>query len=64
MACVSHGNRMCECPLSAKTLEFRFSDNELEQLVSDVRNRAERPAIWMVSAFVGVVATQVYVLVS
>ena len=46
VSCVAHAHRMCSCPVTSKTLESRFSDDEITQLVSDVRQRAERPAIW------------------
>ena len=47
VACVAHGLRMCSCPAASKTIESRFSDDEMSRLVSDVRQRAERPAVWM-----------------
>ena len=47
VACVAHGLRMCACPVASKTIESRFSHDEISQLVSDVRQRAERPAIWI-----------------
>ena len=47
VSCVAHAERMCTCPLSSKSLEARFADEELARLVSDVRALAERPAVWM-----------------
>lgn len=38
---------MCECPMASKTLEARFSDTELSQLVRQVRQVADRPALWL-----------------
>ena len=47
VSCVAHAHRMCSCDMASKSLEERFSSEQLARLVSDVRQLAERPAIWM-----------------
>jgi len=47
VSCVAHAHRMCSCPMVSKTLEERFSSEQLAHLVGAVRLLAERPAVWM-----------------
>jgi histone demethylase JARID1 len=46
VACMDHADRLCKCPMSARTLRKRFSDEELLETYTKISERASIPEAW------------------
>jgi len=46
VTCLSHGKLLCSCDLSTRVLRKRFSDEQLDDIVQKVAERAAIPSDW------------------
>jgi histone demethylase JARID1 len=47
VTCVEHADQLCGCPKSKRTLRKRYSENQLEEILSVVEARASQPGNWL-----------------
>src|SRR5260221_4850506 len=45
-ACHEHAAHLCECPITSRILRMRYSDKDLEEMVSKVLERGAQPQAW------------------
>ncbi|CAG7848720.1 Lysine-specific demethylase 5C; AltName: Full=Histone demethylase JARID1C; AltName: Full=Jumonji/ARID domain-containing protein 1C; AltName: Full=Protein SmcX [Serendipita indica DSM 11827] len=46
VVCHSHASFLCECDVSKRVLQLRYSDKTLEDMVNEVIDRAAQPSNW------------------
>ena len=46
VSCIEHANQLCGCQSAKRTLRKRYSENQLEEILSVVRARAAQPEGW------------------
>jgi histone demethylase JARID1 len=47
VACIEHADQLCGCAKSKRTLRKRYSENQLEEILSAVEVRAAQPGNWL-----------------
>ena len=45
-SCIDHADQLCGCPSSKRTLRKRYSENQLEEILSVIEARANQPEVW------------------
>ncbi|KAK9368529.1 PLU-1-like protein-domain-containing protein [Lipomyces kononenkoae] len=46
IVCLNHYDELCDCDRSRRILRIRLKDDEIDSIVSRVRNRAHKPTEW------------------
>jgi len=47
VACIEHADQLCGCAKSKRTLRKRYSENQLEEILSAVEIRTSQPSNWL-----------------